>query len=140
MSLPPEPDDAIDAVAVWGLGEACATPEFAFVKLPVGAAGEDSGPRLDEAVDDALRAEEVGTVLGWGSSMGEPGPDGRRPVAFHRIDLEIFPVPRAVAVVQAVLTAADAPLGTQIHYHRDGCRLQDVLASDGWVEGLPSEA
>lgn len=87
----------------------------------------------DEAIDQILRDKGLGSVIGWGDSLGERLPDGSRPAAYHRIDIEVSNLDLARALLQQAIPALGLPHGTEIHYKVGQRRLQDVFAASGWL-------
>lgn len=114
-----------------------APADFVYVKIPTAAGAEDRDLARAEALDQLLRDQDIGSVLGWGPSLGERRPDGSRPVAFHRIDIEIAELESGLAALHQFLPALGALAGTEIHYRRERQNLQDVYAEAGWRLGIP---
>lgn len=106
--------------------------DFFYVKLPIGPKVTDREQIFHEGLDSALTAEEVGSVLGWGSSLSRMKDSEPAHLAFHRVDIDITDFQPARAVIQRTLVALDAPDGTEIHYTVNGTALQDISSSDGW--------
>lgn len=107
-------------------------PSFLYVKTPAAQGVEGDDRSLDDAIDDLLRAGALGAVLGWGSSLGAAQADGTRPVAFHRIDVQVHELATARSSLHAALPGLGAPAGTEVHYFIDGVHLLDVYESPGW--------
>ena len=80
-----------------------------------------------------LQTEGLGTVVGWGDSLGERHADGKRAATFMRVDISVSDLPRALALLHALLPALEAPPGTEIHYHADGHHLCDAIHDQGWL-------
>jgi hypothetical protein len=112
-------------------------PSFIYVKIPArdGADGEDRS--LDDSIDEALRQRGLGAVLGWGSSLGEAKADGSRPVAFHRIDIQVDDLESARSSLHEVLAAIGVPARTEIHCFVDSRHLLDVYGPTGWQLDQP---
>ena len=91
--------------------------------------------RREEEIDQTLQASGVGSVIGWGDSLGDEQADGSRAVAFHRIDITVTDLMAARSALQAVLDALAVASGTEIHYTLDGTDLMDVRAPSGWLHG-----
>ena len=105
---------------------------FIYVKIP-SANTTDAGLRRYQAgIDDALLAQGLGAVIGWGSSMGEENRGGHRELAFHRIDIEVDDVDRARPLLRQALTVLAAPAGSELHYSVGAVRYQDVLSGTDW--------
>ena len=75
----------------------------------------------------------VGEVKGGGSQLGDQQLDGTRPIEFCGIDVEVTDLDRGRAILRTRLVELGAPLGTELHFTRDGDKLQDELNPDGWV-------
>lgn len=111
---------------------------FLYVKVPVHA--EDDNLARDEALDQALREAGVGSVVGWGDSLGERQPDGSRPLMFHRIDIEVGDLATARAALWQMLPALGAPAGSEIHYQHQGRKALDLYTPSGWrLEQAPGD-
>ncbi|MCJ0762155.1 hypothetical protein [Variovorax terrae] len=113
---------------------------FMYVKIPVGADSGDELHQREETIDQALQGQGIGSVLGWGDSLGEPRPDGSRVAAFVRIDIDVTDQAAARTLLQDLLPALGAPVGTEIHYTVDHAALQDVYAASGWLLAQPIAA
>jgi hypothetical protein len=107
-------------------------PSFLYVKTPAAQGVEGDDRSLDEAIDALLREAAVGAVLGWGSSLGAAQADGTRPVAFHRIDIQVRDLASARSSLHAALPGLGAPAGTEVHYFIEGVHRLDVYAPAGW--------
>lgn len=118
---------------------------FIYVKVPVTHRRDDNEHRRDEALDAVLQQHHLGTVLGWGSSLGPALANGVRPVAFHRIDMVVNDVAKARQHLQQALLseahssaeAAAALQGSEIHYTLNHVELQDTLENLQWQLGQP---
>ncbi len=109
-----------------------AAPEFVFVKIPVGRHGADPLHLREEQMDEALRAQGLGMVVGWGDSLGERRADGSRAVVYLRVDVHVHDLATALPVLRGLLPALGAPHGTEIHYALDGRILHDTVEATGW--------
>ena len=109
------------------------SPSFLYVKVPVGHEASSPGHVIEERIDQALSARAMGSVLGWGSSLGDAGDDGRRRVAFHRIDIEATDLGVALELLRRLLPELGVPAGTEIHYRRGAASLQDIYSGSGWA-------
>ncbi|MDB5941083.1 MAG: hypothetical protein JWQ13_649 [Ramlibacter sp.] len=107
-------------------------PTFIYVKIPVPGGIESEDRSLDEAIDRALAAGALGSVLGWGSSLGERTADGSRPVAFHRIDVQVDDLDAGRAALHGLLPGLGVPVATELHYVVDDRHLVDVYEGPGW--------
>jgi hypothetical protein len=108
---------------------------FLYVKIPVAKPVSEYDHELEDKVDQMLRKDGVGSVAGWGESLGRALPDGSRPVAHTRIDVDISNLASARELLQANLPSFGALAGTEIHYTVDHHRLKDVYGAAGWVCG-----
>jgi len=110
------------------------TPQcFIYLRLPLGKHDYDPLHQRENAIDQALRTQGLGEVLGWGESLGEANAGGRRHACL-RIDISArTPVPTPVlALLHQLLPTLQAPLGTEIHYQHAGQHLLDTLGTSGW--------
>lgn len=106
---------------------------FVYVRIPVARHAADPLHLREERIDQALQAEGLGTVVGWGDSLGERHANGKRAATFMRVDISVSDLPRALALLHALLPALEAPPGTEIHYHADGHHLCDAIHDQGWL-------
>ena len=106
---------------------------FIFVKIPVGRR-DDADPlhRREDTIDQMLRSQGLGLVVGWGDSLGERRPDGQRLPAYIRIDINANDLQAARSALRALLPTLGAPAGTEIHYTLAGHSLQDIASETGW--------
>ena len=111
---------------------------FLYVKIPVAKHVFDQTHQLEDKVDQILRENGAGAVAGWGDSLGVALPDGSRPVAYTRIDVDVSNLASARALLQANLPAFGAPAGTEIHYTIDRRRLKDIYVEPGWLSDQSS--
>lgn len=112
------------------------TQYFVFVKVPLRHHGADPFHLREEQIDAQLQAQALGSVLGWGDSLGERRSDGSRRAAYQRIDISLGDLPRGLALLRTLLPNLERALGTEIHYTLDGLRLLDRLEAEGWQQGL----
>ncbi|MDM0109041.1 hypothetical protein QTH97_29140 [Variovorax sp. J22R24] len=111
--------------------------QFMAVKIPVAKDDDDRLHLREDKIDQALRSKSLGSVLGWGDSLGEASPGGQRPVAYTRVDLDVVDVGAARTELQAALVAIGVPAGTEIHYGIEGISLADIYTPPGWQLGQP---
>lgn len=104
---------------------------FLYLKIPTAADAADTHHRVHEALDRALADAGLGTLLGWGASLGEPA-DGGRPLRFHRIDVEVAELDAARALLQRTLDAIGAAAGAELHYAKDRVAQVDVHDGAAW--------
>ncbi len=105
---------------------------FVFVKVPVGRHSMDPLHQREVQIDTQLQSQGLGSVLGWGDSLGARRSDGSRRTAHQRIDIVLTQMPAGLDLLRELLSTLEAPEGTEIHYTEDGCRLLDRLESAGW--------
>lgn len=113
--------------------------DFAYAKIPAAGLSEADQARLHALVDEHLTATAAGTLVGWGASVGEPDAQGRRPVAFHRLDVEVQRIDTALPVLRQALQAWPAPAGTELHYHERGQARVERHDNGGW-HAVPIDA
>jgi hypothetical protein len=111
---------------------------FVYVKIPVVRDSIDQVHGREDAIDQILKEKGIGSVLGWGDSLGDTQPDGSRDVAFTRIDINVTDLAAARAILQAALAALGSPTGTEIHYTIEHQDLADLYAESGWLLTQPS--
>lgn len=111
---------------------------FLYIKIPVVKSVSDHERELEDKVDQLLRTNGVGAVAGWGDSLGAALPDGSRPVAYTRIDVDVTNLASARDLLQANLPALGAPTGTEIHYTIEHRHLRDKYAEPGWLREQPA--
>ncbi len=106
---------------------------FFYVKIPIVADFVDHvGPRADR-IDQILRETGIGSVIGWGDSLGEKQPNGSRIAAFHRIDIEVNDALATRLALQTALPVLQVPIGTEIHFTIEKKAFMDIYALTGWV-------
>jgi hypothetical protein len=106
---------------------------FLYVKIPVVKHAFDRTHQLEDKVDQILRKNGAGSVAGWGDSLGDALPDGSRPVAYARIDVDISDLASARALLQASLPSFGVPTGTEIHFTIDQRHLKDIYFEPEWL-------
>ncbi|MDM0027830.1 hypothetical protein [Variovorax saccharolyticus] len=120
-------------------GTAYGRREFLVVKIPVVENVDDRWHQREERIDEALRARGLGSVLGWGDSLGEPTSRGRRRVAFTRVDIDISDIAAGRTLLQSALAAIGVPPGTEIHYSIGRVRYADIYAPPEWLLERPQD-
>jgi len=96
----------------------------------------DRGDKYDDPLLAVLEAEGIGEVTGGGSSLGDERPDGTRPIEYIGVDVDLNDLDIGLPVVRKALVKLGAPNGTELHYTRDGAKLQDVFSDGEWKLGL----
>lgn len=114
--------------------------DFVYLKLPATEMPREHG--LEDRIDQALRLAGLGSVLGWGSSVGDPAAGPTLAMAYQRIDIEVEDLEAARRLLQALLPDLGIPSGTELHYTRQRQPLQDLYQPGGWqqAQGLPRQA
>lgn len=113
--------------------------EFMVVKIPVIQDVDDLWHQREERIDQALRRQGIGSVVGWGDSLGDAAPRGRRRVAFTRVDIDVSDIASGRALLQAELPALGLPPGTEIHYAIGRVRFADIFAPPDWLLQRPQD-
>jgi hypothetical protein len=111
--------------------------QFIYVKIPGEIGPTDRGEMFEDRIEPVLAEKGLGTVSGGGSSLGDARPDGSRPVTFCGIDIDTESRDEALVVLRNLLPSLDAPVGTELHYTRNGLKLQDELSTEGWALEKP---
>lgn len=106
---------------------------FVFVKIPVGRHEADPLHQREERIDAALRERGLGTVVGWGDSLGERRADGSRVAAYIRIDITVTDLAPALTLLRELLPALEAPAGTEVHYTEGERHLLDRASAGDWL-------
>lgn len=109
---------------------------FLYVKIPFVKHESDRIHQLEDKVDQMLREHGLGAIAGWGDSLGDALPDGSRPVAYTRIDVDVSDLPLAIALLQTSLPSFGAPAGTEIHYTMDQRRRKATYSMSTWSSDL----
>jgi hypothetical protein len=105
---------------------------FLYVKIPFASHASDHIHQLEDEVDQVLKEHGLGSVAGWGNSLGDARPDGSRPVAYTRIDVDVSNLALAVALLQASLPSFGTPAGTEIHYTVDQRHRKATYSGSSW--------
>ena len=111
--------------------------QFIYVKIPGEIGPLDRGEMFEDRIEPVLAERNIGSVSGGGSSLGDARPDGSRPIEFCGIDIDTKVRDEVLAVLRSLLPTLDAPIGTELHYTKDGQKLQDEFAKSGWVLERP---
>lgn len=111
--------------------------QFIYVKIHGEIGPIDRGEMFEDKIEPVLAEKGLGTISGGGSSLGDARPDGSRPIEFSGIDIDTKFRDEALVVLRNLLPTLDAPLGTELHYTKNGLRLQDELGKEGWVLEIP---
>ena len=111
--------------------------QFIYVKIPGEIGPMDRGEMFEDKIEPVLAEKNLGSVSGGGSSLGDARPDGSRPIEFCGIDIDTKSRDEALFVLRSLLPTLDAPIGTELHYTKNGQKLQDEFANNGWVLEKP---
>lgn len=112
--------------------------QFVYVRIPVQPRrGTDPLHQREDRIDQSLRAQGIGSVLGWGDSLGERRADGSRVAAYLRIDINVSDLAAVRTALRYLLPKLEAPAGTEIHYTLQGVSLQDTATTTDWLLEQP---
>ena len=111
--------------------------DFVYVKIPESLMPLDRGDKYDDPLLEILESKGIGEVTGGGSSLGEEQADGTRAIEFVGLDVELDDLDQGLPVVRDALEKLGAPAGTEVHYTRDGEKLQDEFDHGQWKIGQP---
>ena len=106
---------------------------FIYVKIPDGIGPIDRGEKYEDPLEVKLSATCLGHVSGGGSQLGDPRPDGSRPIEFCGLDVDATDLAKALVLLRAELPPLGAPDGTELHYTVNDTRLQDVYSQGKWT-------
>lgn len=112
---------------------------FIYIKIPGNIQPLERGELFEDKIDPVLAQDDLGSVSGGGSSLGDPRPDGTRIIEFCGIDIDATDRDRALTKLRELLPQLNAPVDTELHYTRGGVKLQDALAEGGWVLEMPRQ-
>lgn len=110
---------------------------FVYVMLPESLMPLERGDKYEDPIEATLSELGLGEVTGGGSQLGDQQSDGTRLIEFCGIDVELIDLDRGRAILRNRLVELGAPYGTELHFTRDGDKLQDELYLDGWVVNQP---
>jgi hypothetical protein len=111
---------------------------FLYVKIPTVNNAVDQTHQLADKIDQILAETGVGSVAGWGDSLGGALPGGFRRVAYTRIDVDVSNLASARHLLQANLPSIGAPKGTEIHYTIDYRHYKDIYFESEWRLDQPA--
>ena len=111
---------------------ASSEPELVYVFLPDPLGPIDRGEKYEDPIIDELERLELGEVSGGGSSLGDPRPDGTRPIEFCGIDIDTDDVKATREMLRGLLPGLGCPAGTQLHYRDADKPLQDEFDGANW--------
>ena len=108
-------------------------PDLVYVFLPEPLGPIDRGNKYEDPIIDELERLGLGEVSGGGSSLGDPLPDGTRPIEFCGIDVDTDDVDATRAALRELLPKLGCPEGTQLHYRASDKPLQDEYDGSSWA-------
>ena len=111
---------------------------FLYIKIPVAKHVPNHSHEMEDKVDQLLTESGLGSVAGWGDSLGVALPDGSRPVAYTRIDVDVANLDSARELLRAKLPGLGAPAGTEIHFTIDHRHRKDTYAVPDWLPDQPA--
>ncbi len=110
---------------------------FLYVKIPITADLAHQVGRRADKIDQILAEAGIGSVIGWGDSLGEKQSNGTRIAAFHRIDIVVNECAAARLALQTALPVLEVPFGTEIHYTIERQASMDIYSIAGWEVEQP---
>jgi hypothetical protein len=110
---------------------------FIYVKIPDGIGPIDRGDKYEDPLEQKLSDVGLGHVSGGGSQLGDPLPDGSRPIEFCGLDVDVTDLSKALTLLRVELPALGVPDGTEIHYTMGQLRLKDAFNHGEWVLEQP---
>jgi len=112
--------------------------QFIYVKVP-GHIEPVARGEIEDRIEPFLREARLGEVSGGGSQLGNARPDGTRLIEFCGIDIDTTDRDAALGLLRSLLPTLEVPAGTELHYTRQGIRLLDRYAANGWTLELARE-
>ena len=112
--------------------------QFIYVKIPGHIEPIERG-EIEDRIEPFLREASLGEISGGGSQLGDARPDGTRLIEFCGIDIDTTDRNATLELLRTLLPTMDLPVGTELHYTRQGARLLDRYLADGWQLGLSRE-
>lgn len=112
--------------------------QFIYVKIPGHIEPIERG-EIEDRIEPLLREAGLGEVSGGGSQLGDARPDGTRPIEFCGIDIDTTDRDAARELLRSLLPTLEVPAGTELHYTKQGIRLLDRYAANGWALELSRE-
>ena len=110
--------------------------QFIYVNIPGHIEPIERG-QIEDRIEPLLREASLGEISGGGSQLGDARPDGTRPIEFGGIDIDTTDRNAALELLRSLLPTLEVPAGTELHYTRQGTRLLDRYAANGWELELP---
>lgn len=106
---------------------------FVYVKIPRHRRDDDPLHLREEQIDETLRQLAIGTVVGWGDSLGERDAQGHRHAAYIRIDIATRDPEAVRQTLHGLLPRLGASVGTEIHYTEQAQQFMDLAQDQGWA-------
>ena len=100
---------------------------FIFIKIPGAILPLERGDKYEDPLDEELIKHGLGRVTGAGTSL--PRVDAE---PFCGIDIDATEQDSALVFLREAVVHLQVPMGTQLHYTKNGVKLQDELHPDGW--------
>lgn len=113
-------------------------PELIYIFLPESIGPMDRGDKYEDPIIDELERLGLGEVSGAGTSLGDEGPDGKRPIVSCGIDVDTNDVAAARTMLRTLLPRLGCPEGTQLHYNLPGGPRQDEYVGGDWTLEAPA--
>ena len=108
--------------------------QFIYVRIPGHIEPIERGD-IEDRIEPAL--DELGEISGGGSLLGDPRPDGSRPIEFCGIDIDTTDRDAVLTVLRGLLPTLGMPAGTELQYTCAGARLRDIHDGSGWSVRQP---
>jgi hypothetical protein len=110
-------------------------PELIYIHVPESIGPIDRGDKYEEPIIEELERLGLGEVSGAGTALGEPRPDGTRPIESCGIDVDTHDVDATRDALRALLPTLGCPAGTQLHYRAEDKELNDEFDGSAWALG-----
>ena len=106
---------------------------FIYIMIPESIGPIERGEKYEDKLEPLLSAEGLGTISGGGCSLGDPQPDGKRFIEYCGIDIDTSNRDAARTLIRSALQDIGIPVGTELHFTKNGRQLQDALSESGWL-------
>lgn len=110
---------------------------FVYAMIPESIGPIERGEKYEDQIEPLLTAEGLGSISGGGCSLGDPQPDGKRFIEYCGIDIDTTDRDAARALIRSALQKIGAPVGTELHFTKNGRQLQDAFSENGWLLEQP---
>jgi hypothetical protein len=101
-------------------------PLFVYVQIPADLDPLDRTELFADPLQEILEREKAGTVTGGGSIELAPDDDGTEFV-FSGIDVDLYDLPKGLALLQQELVRLQVPQGTVLIYELNGQEIRDPV-------------